>query len=104
MQEAIDKKGRKKVAEEIGYSPSSIAVFMSGKWSASPDKIVSAIISAYGGGALVECPILGEITLVECRKNQKDARIYKNMPCGDPLTARVFAHCPVCEVKEGGKQ
>ncbi len=100
MIEAIDKKGRKAVAEEIGYSPSSVSVFLSGKWKGDPVKIVAAILSVYGGGSLVNCPVLGEIPLVECRKNQKDARLYKNMPCGDPITARVFAHCPNCKVKE----
>lgn len=99
LHKAVEIKGRETVAAELGIAKSSLGLLLTGKYPASTARIERKVMNTYGRETQVQCPILGEITAIQCRQNQRDARDFAGKPCGDPDTRRLFITCPTCPKK-----
>lgn len=81
---------QRKVADSIGYSPSAISAVLSGKYKGPLDRIRDAFESKYGIES-VPCPVLGEVRLSRCLKEQKIIGSRANR-----VRVALNRHCPTC--------
>lgn len=78
------------VARELGYSPAVINQALQGKYPGDIERLAAKVVEVYGNER-VECPILGNISLAACAKNQKQPFSTAN-----PLVVDLWATCPHC--------
>ncbi|BDD85964.1 helix-turn-helix domain-containing protein [Desulfofustis limnaeus] len=94
LEREIAAKGRGQVARELGVSPSTLSLVLSGKYPASTEKIENRVAEIYGEDGLVNCPMLGEIEPARCADNWQRAQKIK--AAGNPATIRLYRACRSC--------
>lgn len=91
-------RGPANVARELGVSPTTVSLVMSGKYGASTKKIEKKIINIYGSGGQVTCPVLGKIDPAQCVDTwERAGRI--GITGGNPATMRLYKTCIKCELR-----
>jgi transcriptional regulator with XRE-family HTH domain len=88
--------GQAEVARRIGKSDSAISQVLSGKYKGDP-AIILQLVEEVFGGTIVQCPVLGPITLGRCAQERK-----KPFAATNPVRIRLYKACREC--KGGQKQ
>jgi hypothetical protein len=82
--------GQSAVARELGYSPTAVNQALSGKYRSSVTTLLSRVEEKYGR-TLVDCPVLGEMTLARCSDNRR-----RPFAAINPTRVRLFRECKDC--------
>lgn len=90
--------GRAAVARELGVSPSTISLVLSGKYPAATDGIEARVMAIYGHDGQVACPALGEIDPTMCVTYWERAQKI-GVKCGNPATIRLYKCCLKCDLR-----
>jgi len=98
LKRQVEMKGPKTVARELGISRSSVDLVVQGKYSASTVKIEGRVKKIYGKNGMVECPVKGIITPLECAENFRKAKLI-GMKAGNPETLRLYKSCLGCGIR-----
>jgi len=86
------------VARELGVSPTTISLVLSGKYGASTDRIERRVMRIYGAGDGIDCPVLGRITPLRCVETwERAGRIGSR--AGNPRTIRLYKACLKCDLR-----
>lgn len=97
----VQQKGLKQVAEELGFSPSTISKVLSGRYGARTEKVqrrVEALLSA----PAVPCPLWGPLSPLECSSKHRWAKEVRLRGTGNPETLRAILRCRACPLRNGG--
>ena len=92
----VTKRGKHQVAMELSIARSSLDLALSGKYPASTDRIEQKVLRTYGSNNKVDCPVLGEISVIDCRRHCKNSKKYGNKATGNPVTLKLYVTCPNC--------
>ncbi len=92
----IAAKSQRRVAKELGVSPTTISLVLADKYGASTEAIETRIKGFYGQSGQVNCPVLGEISPARCAENRQRAQVIRT--AGNPATIRLFAECRKCKL------
>lgn len=86
------------VADRIGYSPSAISSVLKGKYKGPLENIRDAFELKFGIES-VDCPVLGEVMVSRCLKEQRITGSRANR-----IRVALNRHCPTCRYnrKNGG--
>jgi len=98
LRQQVDRRGASAVARELGISPSTVSLVVSGKYPASTAKIEQRITNLYGDRGMVACPVLGEIEPGQCVTFWERARKI-GVRCGNPATIRLYKSCCKCQLR-----
>ncbi|MDH5524476.1 MAG: hypothetical protein OEY01_10865 [Desulfobulbaceae bacterium] len=99
LRQHVDAKGAAATAKEVGISPASISLVLSGNYGASTDNIERKVMAVYGSeSGLIDCPELGEIEPGKCAETWQRAKKV-GLRCGNPATQRLHAACKRCAVR-----
>lgn len=79
------------VGRALGYSGAVISQALAGKYPGDQEKLAAKVVEVYGNET-VGCPLLGEISLADCRANQR-----RPFTSSNPITVQLWATCPECE-------
>lgn len=96
---ACDARSQAEVARRLSYSPSVVNQVLGGSYRGD----LAAVEAAVRGvlmGAVVDCPVFGEISRDQCLRNQRLPR----GATGDPARRALRAACPGCEHRLGGAE
>lgn len=85
-----------KVAAEIGVSSSAVNQVLARAYKGRLDRIEERVRGVYMR-KVVQCPVLGEISTLECQDNQVKARSFK---ATNPLRRALFTACKTCPNRE----
>lgn len=83
------------IARRIGYSTGTISLILSGKYNGCPDAVLQRVEEVFGS-TIIDCPVLGIITLGKCAEKRK-------LPFAATNPRRVALHCACKECGEKGK-
>jgi len=86
------------VARELGVSPTTISLVLSGKYGASTGKIERKVMRIYGNGDGITCPVLGRITPLRCVETWERAGKIGSK-AGNPRTIRLYKACLKCDLR-----
>ena len=87
---AYEADGPKATADRLEVSPSMVTAVARGYYE-SPVDAFRETVNAVLGAACVSCPVLGEITLVDCRRHRAADFAPTN-----PTRIRLWRTCPTC--------
>ena len=90
---------QRRVAQLIGYSPTTVSQVLSGTYNGDLNSIEQAVKGALMG-ATVECPVIGEIPRNRCIDHQRRAGRFA---ATNPLRVQLHNQCPVCPHASPGK-
>lgn len=83
------------VAQELGYSKTSISLLRKGKYTAKPRKIIEHLRQHYAMRKTIICPIFGEISPDDCHRSATFAH-YEGRMMSNPEVLREWARCRIC--------
>lgn len=90
LQKAVDEHGQATVARMLGYSSSAVSQVLSGKYVGDPTTMLTRVNEVYGH-QVVNCPVLGEISLGRCADERKRLPRRTN-----PQSRILTKTCPEC--------
>lgn len=93
LREACAVQGQKPVARIIGYSTTTISQVLSGTYKGETKRIQTAVEGALMG-AVVECPVIGEIPRQRCIEHQ---RRKGRVVATNPMRVQLAQACRTCE-------
>lgn len=93
----VETKGRPTVARELDVSAATLSLVLSGKYPASTEHVEKKVMSIYGHGGKVQCPVLGEIDPALCTDKWELA--HKVRGAGNPATIRLYIACRKCDLR-----
>jgi len=93
----VDKKGYDQVRTELGVSKTTVSLLLNDKYPADTARMAEKILRTYGTRTTVQCPVLGKISVVQCRQHCRAAKRYGKKATGNPVTLRLYVTCPGCE-------
>ena len=93
----VEKKGYDVVHTELGVSKTAISLLLNEKYPAGTDQMEQKVMRTYGSHTTVTCPVLGEISVIDCRRLCRNAKRYGKKATGNPVTFHVYVTCPTCE-------
>jgi hypothetical protein len=92
LQKAVLEAGSQSaVAKNLGYSPAVISQALQGIYPGDTDKLAAKVVEIYGN-EIVQCPLLGVISLGKCVNNQQ-----LPFSSANPLAVEMWATCPSCK-------
>ncbi len=97
LREAVERKGMKQVARELGKSQTTIHLVMNRKYGASTGAIEKRVLDIYGSG-LVPCPVLGGIDPSRCAEHHARAKRL-GVGMGNRDTLRLHHACLECGLR-----
>lgn len=99
LRRATNAHGQAAVARALGYSPSAVNQALKGTYGGRLDNLLSKAAEVYGED-VVDCPILGEISLRRCGSERR-----KPFSASNPQRTRLWHICQNCEEhrKTGGE-
>lgn len=100
LRRQVDAKGASVVAREMGISPSTVSLVLSGKYGASTARIERLVMQIYGDGEGINCPELGRITPLKCVETWERAGKIGSR-AGNPRTIRLYKACLKCDLRNG---
>jgi len=80
-----------RVGERIGYSAAVINRVLKGNYNGTVEKVKAKVEGAFMG-AVVECPVIGEIPRDRCISHQG-----KRFAATNPMRVQLHRTCPSCE-------
>ena len=83
---------QRKAAEDIGYSPTVVNQVLKGTYTGDL-KAVQAKVEGALMGAMVQCPVIGEMPRNRCVEHQARSRSFATT---NPLRVRLAKVCPTC--------
>jgi DNA-binding transcriptional regulator YdaS (Cro superfamily) len=92
LRNRCEKIGQSAVARELGYSPAAVNQALSGKYRSALTALLTRVEELYGA-TLVECPVVGEITLAKCSENRR-----RPFTAINPTLVRLYRECKECSV------
>ena len=98
LKETINERGAARVAADLGYSRTTISMVLNGKYPSSTEKILKRVVETYGT-AIVECPVLGPITIKKCSHHKRQPFAATNQ-----LRSRLYRACMECDVEPKPKE
>lgn len=84
------------IADEIGYSKSTISRVLNGSYGGDIDAVKHAVQSVYLNN-LVECPLLGEIERSACHQHQ-----CRPFAATNPMRVQLHHACKTCPNNKNG--
>lgn len=87
---AVAENGQAAVARAIGYSVSAVNQAIHGKYAGSLENLLQRAVEVYGA-AMVDCPIIGRITIQQCAAERR-----KSFGATNPQRVKLFHACPKC--------
>ncbi|WP_416305179.1 hypothetical protein [Neptunicella sp. SCSIO 80796] len=89
----VEKRGRRQVETDLNISKTTLSQLLNNKYPGSLENIEHKVIAAYSNQT-VSCPVLGEIPLKRCDKEQ-------NLPfsISSPQRVRLYRACLSCPNK-----
>lgn len=93
----IDALGRPTVCRELDLSATTISLILNDKYPANTDHIEQRVMTIYGQGGQVACPVLGEIDPSVCIDKWELAQKIKG--AGNPATIRLYIACRKCDLR-----
>jgi len=91
LKDACTKNSQAKIARQLGYSSATISLFLKGKYKGSEKNLQDAV-EKHLLKITVICPILGEITKLDCGKYQQ-----KPFSCASRQSVELFKACKNCK-------
>ncbi len=90
---ACETRTQAEVAADIGYSPAVVNQVLQGKYNGDLKRVQKAV---EGGlqGAMVECPVIGELPRQRCVEYQRSGKSNTN-----PMRVALGRACPKCKHK-----
>lgn len=82
-----ESKSQRQVASELGVSPAMVNQVLKGSYKGSLDTIRIKVEGLYLNSC-VDCPVLGEIPVHECKSNQE-----RPFSASNPLRVKVYRAC-----------
>ena len=98
LRRQVQARGASLVARELGVSPTTVSLVLSGKYGASTDKIERRAMRIYGSGDGVACPVLGKITPRKCVETWERAGKIGSR-AGNPRTIKLYRECLKCDLR-----
>ncbi len=98
MRKEVNAKGPKQVAQELGISRSTVDLVLRGKYGADTKKIQERIKAIYGHNGVVLCPVLEEITPIQCADYWNKAKKI-GMMASNPTTLKLYKTCINCSIR-----
>lgn len=86
-------------AVRIGYSPAVVNQVLKGTYKGDLSRVEEAVRGAIMG-AMVECPVIGEIPRNRCIDHQRRS----SFAATNPLRVQLYRSCPVCPNRTGDKR
>ena len=93
LRQACESQGQKPVASQIGFSVTTVSQVLSGAYKADMKRIRTAVEGALMG-AVVECPVIGEIPRQRCIEHQRRACRFA---ATNPARVQLSKACRVCK-------
>ncbi len=90
--------GKAVTARELGVSPATISLLLSGKYPASTENMERRVMKMYGRGGMVVCPVLGEIEPAKCAELWNKAMELK-VKGSNPMAIRQRKACLKCDLR-----
>lgn len=87
LRAACARLGQKEIAKRIGYSNAVISQVLNGKYPGDLDR-VQAQVEGVLMKRVVDCPMLGEITLDVCRAHQR-----RKFSTTNPMRVQMYRAC-----------
>ena len=94
---ACDRSSQGAVARELGRSSAAINQALGRSYKGRLDRLESRVRGQYMK-ATVACPVLGEISTLDCTDNQ--ARVRSSFRATNPLRVALRMTCPTCPYRE----
>jgi len=94
-----DKTSQSKVAKDLGVSSPAVNQVLGNSYHGRVDRIENLVRGTYMK-ATVACPVLGEISTVDCADNQRQTKKFK---ATNHLRVLLANACPVCPHREKEK-
>lgn len=91
LKEACAEQSQAKIAKQLGYSSATISLFLKGTYKGS-EKNLQEAVEKHLLKVTVICPILGEITKLECSYYQQ-----KPFSCASRQSVEIFKACKNCK-------
>ena len=87
---AVEERGKEPVAEALGCSRATVHQLMTGRYTSPIEKWRTKVMAELARDR-VQCPILGPIDMVECRKHRT-----RDFAATSPVRVKLFKTCPTC--------
>jgi hypothetical protein len=100
LSEECERTSQAKAAVLIGYSPAVVNQVLKGTYKGDYSSVEESVRGALMG-AMVECPVIGEMPRNRCIDNQ---RRTGHFAATNPLRVQLYKTCPTCKHSKGAKQ
>lgn len=97
LADACDRESQRAVAARIGYSATLVNRILGNTYGRDTTAVERAVCGAFTG-AVVDCPVLGELRLGQCQRHQRTKRGDTSSRQG----VRLWRTCPTCKHRTGG--
>lgn len=91
LRNAVSGASLRKVGERIGYSPAVVSTVLAGTYKGNLQAVQKAVEGALMG-AVVDCPVIGELELQRCVEHQRATFRSTN-----PTAVQLHRTCPTCQ-------
>lgn len=98
LAQQVAEKSAGEVARELGISPTTVSLVLSGKYGASTDNIERKVSAIYGDGGQVTCPVLGRIDPSRCADTWELAHKI-GVRAGNPAKIKLYKTCLKCPLR-----
>lgn len=98
LRRQVQARGASVVARELGVSPTTVSLVLSGKYGASTARVERLVVRIYGSGDGIDCPELGKITPLKCVETWERAGKIGSR-AGNPRTIRLYKACLKCDLR-----
>lgn len=86
----VEKRGRREVEQALGLSKTTLSQVLNKKYPGNLENVKNKVLAAFGS-LKVDCPVMGEIPLQRCLKEQIKPNTLSN-----PLRIRLYCECQIC--------
>ncbi len=90
--------GRPATAKELGISPATLSLLLSGKYPASTEHMEERVMKMYGRGGKVVCQVLGEIEPAKCAELWNKAKAL-GVKGANPRVIKQRKACLNCDLR-----
>lgn len=92
--EVVKAGSQEKAGERIGYSAAVVNQVLKGSYTGNIEKVKAKVEGAFMG-AVVDCPVIGEIPRNRCVDHQG-----KKFAATNPMRVQLHRSCPTCDHRQ----